>query len=565
MKDGNNAGSMAQKADVDQQIDRFLSASENFRPLYLQFQQIEERPRLPVSVVQTHCARLYLSGDFVVKIKRPVAYSYLNLTSLSKRRHVCERELVLNKPSLPNIYLGVAALVESSSGELAFAFDTVAISNTETIKEWCLLMRRFDEDCVLDNVATRDQFDIGLAKQTGHAIAAYHDALPIVSCDDSDIRVDELISELEFELKLLDQVFPKERVVALVASMYQRFREVKAQLSQRSEEGFVRRCHGDLHLRNLLLLDGRPVPFDALEFDERLATTDVLYDLAFLIMDLCHRDLVPQANAVLNEYLLESDERNISGLALLDLFISIRAAIRAMTTAQSLTAAGSNNTGSDLQEPRREALSYLELAENALEPKKAMVVAVGGFSGSGKSTFAKALATQISTFPGALLLNSDVERKAEFNVESSQKLDVDHYTSANSDRVYDRLLKRMSHAIAIKYPVIVDATFLTAKRRDQLEELVANKPVEFFGFWLMAPVEVMRNRIDTRRGDVSDADIQVLEKQLALDKGPNRWQHLDTNAPVDRIVENICRSIEQASMTQAFSASDSNPGQPARA
>jgi len=544
MTDGDNPVSTDRGENTNEKVDQFLRLNENYHALYRQFQQIEPTLSSPVSVIQTHCARLYLSSDFVIKIKRPVSYSYLDLAALSKRRDICERELAVNQPAVPDIYLCVAAIIESEEGVLSFSFDTATITDPDSVKEWCLIMRRFEEQCILDNIAQSGEFNAPLARKTGQSIASYHLSLPSVTCDDGDVRIDELIAELEFELKQLEQCFSHDAVDRLIEKMYERYRAVKGLLKLRSVNGFVRRCHGDLHLRNMLLRNDHPVPFDALEFDERLATTDVLYDLAFLVMDLCHRNLVPEANAVLNEYLVHSDERNISGVAMLDLFISIRAAIRAMTTAQGIPVKDKENQSPQMYNGRLEALSYLQLAEDALAPKRAMVVAVGGFSGSGKTTIARELPTLISQLPGAVLLNSDTERKDEFNVSSTHHLGLAHYNEKNADRVYDRLLRRTTRAIDANYPVIVDATFLTKARRDEIQQLAEKKQVDFYGVWLMAPVQIMRGRIEARREDASDADVSILDKQLKQNKGTIDWQHIDTSATVGAIVKKIRQSIK---------------------
>jgi len=264
-------------------------------------------------------------------------------------------------------------------------------------------------------------------------------------------------------------------------------------------------------------------------------------------MDLCHRNLVPQANAVLNEYHVHTDERNVSGFVLLDLFISIRAAIRAMTTAQGIPTNDKENLSPQVDNGRLEALSYLQLAEDALVPKRAMVVAVGGFSGSGKTTIARALPTHLSPLPGALLLSSDAARKDEFHVSPTHNLGLAHYTAENADRVYDRLMRKAARAIDADYPVIVDATFLTADKRNQIQLLAEKNHVDFYGIWLMAPVQVMRNRIEARRGDASDADVSILDKQLKQNKGTIEWQHIDTNSPVETIVEKIIQLIKPVS------------------
>jgi len=538
--------------ETDPRVDGFLRIQENYRSLYARFKTAEPQQQTAISTIQTHCARLYLGTDFVVKIKRPVSYSYLDLSSVYKRRKMCEKELEINRPGLPDVYLCTAAIVETGDGTLSFALDSAGYLNGDQVLEWCLVMRKFDESSVLDNVAQRGEFDSSLAALTGKSIAEYHNSLEPFVCNDGDTRVDELMSEIEFELKLLTNFFSKESVDRLIEAMYARFRVVKSQLISRSRDGFVCRGHGDLHLRNMLLRNRVPVPFDALEFDERLATTDVLYDLAFLIMDLCHRDLVPEANTVLNEYLLQTNEQNVAGVNLLDLFISIRASIRAMTTAQSASALKGN--AQRVSEIKREAQSYFALAEWVLSPKAPIVVAVGGFSGSGKSTVSKALAGRLCSLPGAVLLQSDAERKQEFKVAGTHRLPDEHYTLENANRVYHRLFDKAKSAASNGYPLIIDATFLSQARRESVEKLAVNANVPFFGFWLIAPVDVMQKRVLARKQDTSDADVTVLDRQLKNDKGVISWQLLDTDCNSDEVVANIMEEVLKIANVQTGSS-----------
>lgn len=539
-------------AGVDPNIDQFLRSRENYKCLYSRLQPGE--PLLPtaVSVIKTHYAQLYLAVDFVVKINRAVSFSYLDLTTLYKRRQVCERELELNQPVLPDIYLCVAAIVALNDGSLKFAFNSDAIPQDEIVREWCLIMRRFDESCVLDNVARRGEFNLELARMTGQSIAEYHNLLPTVAGKDGDTRIEEIIAELEFELKRLDFVFPQNTIDRLIEKMHQRFTDLKERLKRRSDNGCIRRCHGDLHLRNIMIWQLKPVPFDALEIDEMLATTDILYDLAFLIMDLCYRDLVPAANGVLNEYFLRTDERNVSDVALLNLFISIRAAFRAITTAQGISAVRGNNVRAHMLNAQIEALSYFRLAETALIPKRAMVVAIGGLSGSGKSTIARELCTRLTSLPGAVLLQPDAERKAEFSIYNTNRLAPEHYTVSIADSVNQRVLNRETCAIDSHYPVIVDATFLSPDKRHDIAALAADAQVDFHGFWLSAPGDILKNRIRTRHGDASDTNLVELEKQLVQNSGAISWKYTNSDAPVRQIVEDITEHITHTNPASLF-------------
>ena len=222
----------------------------------------------------------------------------------------------------------------------------------------------------------------------------------------------------------------------------------------------MRHCHGDLHLRNICLFDGEPTLFDCLEFSDAMATIDVLYDLAFLLMDLWHRDLRNEANLVLNRYLDEADESD--GLPLVPFFMALRAAVRAHVTA---TAAEEASDEEAAAARRREAQAYFDLALALLEPKPAMLVAIGGFSGSGKSTVAAAVAPVIGPPPGARILSSDRIRKRLFGVAPETRLPESAYSPEVSERVYALLAEEAERVLARGHGVVCDAVLDRAADR----------------------------------------------------------------------------------------------------
>jgi len=488
-----------------------------------------------VESITTHCAKIFLGDGFAAKIKLPVQYSYLDMSSLKDRHKFLLKELEINQPHLPDIYLGLAAIVKEDDQTLKLMFAESHPANNEVL-EWCLIMRRFREKDVLDNRAKNGELTNEIAAQLGASVAGYHNSIDRMPVRDGDERINEVIKELQHELHKVASVFDETDISEFAVKTNQEYLHCRDALKTRGEAGYVRRCHGDLHLRNILLYQGRPVPFDALEFSERFASIDMLYDLAFLLMDLDHRDLVEQQNILLNEYLLRTDELNIAAVKLLSLFMCCRAGIKAMTTAQAATACKKPNKAKV-----QEANQYLKRALQYLQPKRPVVVAIGGFSGSGKSTVARQLSTRVCQSPGAVLFRSDVERKAEFGVDEIETLEAKHYSVENSQRVYERVLRRLKLAVGSQYPVIVDATFLSEDQRKRVAKIASNAGVRFFGFWLMAPVEVMRQRINLRSGDASDADTAVLDKQLKRPKGHIDWHAIDTNQDIEKTLIEIIR------------------------
>jgi predicted kinase len=302
-------------------------------------------------------------------------------------------------------------------------------------------------------------------------------------------------------------------------------------LRTRARDGYVRHCHGDLHLRNIVEIDGRPVLFDAIEFDDSLATIDVLYDLAFLLMDLGKRGLGAHANAVLNAYLDRGDSGNLLGLVGFPFFLSLRAMIRAKVERLRAQKAAPDDKAAALAEVR----AYFDLARAFLAPLPARLVAIGGLSGSGKSAVARAIAPEIGAFPGAVIVRSDVERKRLFGVAPSERLPQSAYAPGISDQVYTMCRKRAALALQAGRSVIVDAVHAKPEERDAVAALAARHGVPFTGLWLEAPAEIMQARVGARAGDVSDATPDVVETQLSYDLGPLAFTRIVAGLALDDV------------------------------
>ncbi|WP_444666475.1 bifunctional aminoglycoside phosphotransferase/ATP-binding protein [Cereibacter changlensis] len=457
----------------------------------------------PAEVVETHGALIFLCGDTALKLKRAVVYDYMDLSTLARRKALLERELELNRPSAPKIYRDLVPVTRGPEG--------LRLGGEGAPAEWLLRMARFPAEDELAVIAARQGIGDGLAEALGQAVQRYHHAAPLRAAEGPKLIAD-ILDELARVFAGMEAVLGPEAPARFDAEARATLDRVAPLLARRAAEGHVRRCHGDLHLGNLVLIDGLPTPFDALEFDEVLGTCDVLYDLAFLLMDLCHRDLRQAADITLASWLLQAGGTEDAGLGALPLFLAVRAAIRAMVLVQTDAARGSTEAGPEARRLLDEALA-------ALRPAPPRLVAVGGRSGSGKTTLARRLAPWIGALPGAVHLRSDTERKA-----GAEPVD---YSPEGRARIYARMLERASCLLGAGQSVLLDATFLDEADRAAAERLAGTAGVPFHGLWLEAPPAILLARVASRRGDASDADAAVVEAQLSDGTEPEEWLRID--------------------------------------
>ncbi len=495
-----------------------------------------------IKVIKTHAAIIFLGPDTAYKIKQPVTFDYLDFSTLEKRRAVCEREIEINKPNAPGLYNGLVPITRESDGSLAIDGEGKAI-------EYAIKMRRFDQQNLLHAIAERGEFDNDLAANIGNQIAAFHLGLAPETVDDGAHRIREIIDQIAAVFKSVEQHLPPGAPDDFLTNAATYHTRVAGALNRRGKEGMIRRCHGDLHLQNILLQDGKPTLFDALEFDERLAVIDVLYDLSFLIMDLNHLGLKQAANRLVSVYTLKAWPliRN-KGFRLLPLFMGLRAAIRAMVTAQSAeqSAAQPDNTR---QQKQREAADYLNQAISYFTPPAPALIAVGGLSGSGKSTLAASLAPAMPGPIGAILLRSDVERKILFGVAELAPSPAAAYTPDNVQRVYDHIMEKADFILRQGQSILLDAVFSRPHERAAARDLAQHVGVAFTGLWLDAPGDCLYQRVAARRNDASDADTSVVTKQLTRIAGDvecenEGWIKIDASGSPARSHKNALEVIE---------------------
>ena len=487
----------------------------------------------PVKRIDTHAASVFLAGERALKVKRAVRFPFLDYSTLQKRKAACETELTVNRPFAPEIYRRVVPISRMPDGHLVLAGDGEPV-------EWAVEMRRFDEAATLDHLADAGRIDAAFADTLGRTVAAAHAASPPVDAGPWIAALGDYIEQNDAAFRAMPALFPAAEIDALTEASRAAFARVGPLLRERGRLGLIRRGHGDLHLGNIVLIDQRPVLFDAIEFDPLIASGDVLYDLAFLLMDLVERGLSPAANFVFNRYLVEAGRvSDLDTLAALPLFLSVRAAIRSKVTAARIERAAESGK----ETIRRAAQKYFEHARRFITPAPPVLVAVGGLSGTGKSLLARALAPEISPAPGAVVLRSDVERKRLMGIDEHAKLSPDAYTLAVNLRVYASIIDKARRAVAAGHSAIVDAVFAAPPERTGVEQSAKALGVPFVGLFLTADLATRRGRVETRRHDASDADAAVVERQEHYDLSGLDWTTVDASGIPDQTLERARQAL----------------------
>lgn len=470
--------------------------------------------------IETHVAVVFLAGQFAYKMNRAVRYPFLDFSTLDKRRAACEAEIAVNQRNAPEIYIDTVPVVRRDGA--------LNLGGDGDVVEWLARMHRFDPADTLDHVAERGQLNDAIIAALVAAISKSHAIAEVGDGDAATRRLEGWMRGNADELSAWPELVQFDDVEDLRRTSQAEFDRVTDLLLSRGRAGFVRRCHGDLHLRNVVLIDGRPVLFDALEFDDAFATHDIFYDLAFLLMDLWQRDMRFEANRVLNRYLwLNNATTDIDGCRLMPLFMSIRAAIRAKVGFSTAQIDESQRVSDEV----RAAQGYFSHARRFLLPAEPRLVAIGGRSGSGKTTISAALAPYLGRAPGAIHLRSDIERKRLAGLADTEHLPSSAYTREASETIYARLREKAARALRAGQSVIVDAVHGRAEERTAIEKVAQENGVTFVGLWLDAPQETLLARVSARQNDASDADANVVKDQFARPVGSILWPRVDTAAP----------------------------------
>ena len=486
----------------------------------LQNPKCYSHPVSQITVVETHISWVLLTGRYVYKIKKPVLFSFVDFSTLEKRRWFCEEEVRLNRRLASQLYLGVVSITGSPSDP--------RMDGDGSPFEWAVKMKQFPPDQEFYHLLETGNLNESLISQLAIDIGTFHGRIesagdplsygepdrvrgPIAECFE-DIPIAALPARIQFCMKDLEEW------------TIQEWKRLRPTLKERKSSGQVRECHGDLHLGNIALFEGRICVFDALEFKPGLRWIDVISEVAFLVMDLESKNRMDLAYWFLNCYLEVTGD--YAGMSVFRLYEVYRALVRAKVAGLRLAQV---ETGGPVQEDiLKEIIRYVELAHRLMMPAPPMLMLMHGVSGTGKTT----VSTELVKALGALRVRSDVERK---RIHAEQcKIVVDHTTSkslygSDMTRVtYVRLRDLANTILQAGYSVIVDATFLEGAQRQSFIRLAQERHVDVVIFDVWAPDEVLVDRIASRakqQTDASDATVGVMEEQKTKEEPLNRLEH----------------------------------------
>ncbi|HEY9617097.1 MAG TPA: AAA family ATPase [Microcoleaceae cyanobacterium] len=455
----------------------------------------------PIQLIQTHVSYVLLTGDFAYKVKKPVNFGFLDFSTLEKRHHFCNEELRLNQRGAAELYLAVLPIVQV--GE-QFQLDGVG----EAV-EYVVKMRQFPQSALFTEVYDRGELTESLLEQLAQELAEFHRKAAI---NDYIRRFGE-VAQIR---QAIDENYEQTQTYIGRAQTQAQFDETRhytdrlfaeqnGLFEQRIQQNWIRECHGDVHLRNIALWQNQIYLFDCIEFNESFRFVDVMFDIAYIIMDLDVRDRRDLSNRFMNAYVEQMGDWE--GLQVLPLYLSRQSYVRAKVTSFLLDDPSIDAAAK--QDITESAARYYRLAWEYTQPREGRLILMSGLSGSGKSTLARQLAAQM----GGVHLRSDAVRKHLAGIPLAAAGKDDLYSPEMTQRTYDRLLQLGVTLAKQGYTVILDAKYdRQALRQPAIEQAEAHRlPLQIIH--CTAPIEVLQDRLRQRQGDISDANVDVLLKQ----------------------------------------------------
>jgi aminoglycoside phosphotransferase family enzyme/gluconate kinase len=468
-----------------------------------------DHPVTGFELIETHISYVLLTGHYAYKFKKPVDLSFLDFSTLEKRKFFCEEELRLNRRFAPALYLDVISITGPP--------ERPALNGDGEVLEYAVKMLQFPRGMELEHIQEKGLLTLLHIDDLAERIAQYHQSANIAAGDGtfgttlsirqaaldnfSIIRSSTANSGMHLDLKNLEQW------------TLQTSEQLRTFMEDRRQHGFIRECHGDLHLGNIVLYDEKPLPFDCIEFSESLRWIDIINEIAFLMMDIEARDEHSLAYRFLNRYLQIIGD--YEGLGLLRFYCVYRALVRCKVASIRLAQHDLTPSGENLE--REHVQHYLDLAGQYIAPRQTPLFITHGFSGSGKTTWTQALLEKI----GAIRVRSDVERKRlhghEAEARTASDVQSGIYSRNSTSVTYERLLQLAEVILRAGYPVIVDATFLKQEMRSRFYQLAKDLNVAFRILDFHAEEAELRRRVKDRQNqgiDASEAGTEVLEYQL---------------------------------------------------
>jgi hypothetical protein len=459
-------------------------------------------------LLETHISWVILTGHYAYKIKKPVDFEFLNYSTLEKRSFYCQEEIRLNKQLAPQLYLEVVTINGDPENPM--------INGTGPIIDYAVKMQEFPQTVLFTELLQANKLTVELIDQTAQLIAEFHQTTPKAPTD-SNFGTPEhvhapVVQNFEQMLSLVSNATDREQLLRLRAWSENQYKLHYHLLQKRKAEGFIRECHGDLHLRNIILYNNKPELFDRIEFNLDFLWTDVIADIAFLAMDLLDNKQDKLANRLLNQYFKQTGD--YEGLALLPYYQAYRAIVRAKIILFRLTQLQKDDT--EYHAIYQQYHNFIQLAESYAQKKSPVLLITHGFAGSGKSTVARTLADNLA----AIHLNSDIERKRLFglatNTNSQSAINHGIYTNEATEKTYNHLAYCAQIILHADFSVIVDATFLKHTHRKQFQQLAQAVNAPFVILHCQAPRELILQWITERQQnnqDVSEADNEIFMMQ----------------------------------------------------
>jgi aminoglycoside phosphotransferase family enzyme/predicted kinase len=464
-------------------------------------------PVTQFELIETHISWVILTGPYAYKIKKPINLGFLDFSTLAQRRHYCQEELRLNRRLAPDIYLDVI-LIRGTA-------DLPRLGGTGEVIDYAVKMRQFPQAAQLDRLLQHGELRTEYLDAIADVVARFHLDIDIASDASQYGKPEQVWKPVAENFSQIRERETRKPALTQLDSLYDwsltTFERLKPVFIQRKRDGFVRECHGDLHLRNIAWFEDKPLIFDCIEFNPDLRWIDIISDLTFLFMDLIDRGQSALAYRLLNRYLTQTGD--YAGLAVLPFYFVYRAMVRAKVDRIRLSQTDVSTIERAVDED--EFAGYLHLANTFSSRPKPLLMITWGLSASGKTTVSDGLLEVM----GAIRIRSDVERKRLAGIDFMTRAQADIaqgiYTPEMNQRTYAYLLAQTKTILEAGFSVIVDAAFLDVQQREPFAQLARQLQVPFVILQCVASASSLRQRICQRQGDASDADLAVLEHQLA--------------------------------------------------